>query len=75
MQRWDIINHFIEKNNYKKYLEIGYYKGWSFDKVICDEKTAVDPTPSKTSCQVSMEYGKYMPIWCIDEQDHFRTKL
>ncbi len=35
MTRWDIINHFIKKNDYKNYLEIGYYKGWSFDAVEC----------------------------------------
>lgn len=48
MQRWDIINHFIKKYNYKNYLEIGYYKGWSFDQVECDWKMAVDPNPCKT---------------------------
>lgn len=48
MQRWDVINHLIKKNNYKSYLEIGYYKGWSFDRVECERKTAVDPNPCKT---------------------------
>lgn len=51
MQRWDIINFFIEKNNYNRYLEIGYYKGWSFDRIGCPFKTAVDPNPSKTPDQ------------------------
>lgn len=49
--RWDIINHLIKKNNYKNYLEIGYYKGWSFDRVECADKTAVDPHPCKTPFQ------------------------
>jgi hypothetical protein len=53
MNRWDIINHFIKKNNYKSYLEIGYYKGWSFDQVICENKEAVDPNPCKTIEQES----------------------
>lgn len=48
MMRWDIINHLIKQNNYKSYLEIGYYKGWSFDRVECEKKTAVDPNPCKT---------------------------
>lgn len=48
MTRWDIINHLIEQNDYKSYLEIGYYKGWSFDQVRCNWKTAVDPNPCKT---------------------------
>lgn len=47
MMRWDIINHLIKENGYKTYLEIGYYKGWSFDRVECEEKWAVDPNPSK----------------------------
>lgn len=57
--RWDIINHLIKENNYKTYLEIGYYKGWSFDRVECKQKTAVDPNPCKTPDQeTSMTYGK-----------------
>lgn len=51
MYRWDIINYLISKYNYKKYLEIGYYKGWSFDNIICESKTAVDPNPCKTLSQ------------------------
>lgn len=49
MMRWDIINKLIEENDYKSYLEIGYYKGWSFDRVKCLSKMAVDPHPCKTS--------------------------
>lgn len=56
--RWDIINHLIKKNNYKSYLEIGYYKGWSFDRVECERKIAVDPNPSKIPEQEQMSYGK-----------------
>jgi hypothetical protein len=48
MMRWDIINALIEKNNYTNYLEIGYYKSWSFDQVKCKYKSAVDPNPCKT---------------------------
>lgn len=57
MYRWDIINHLIKKNGYTRYLEIGYYKGWSFDNVKCDEKTAVDPNPCKTIDQEKLVYG------------------
>lgn len=56
MNRWDIINAFIEKHNYKTYLEIGYYKGWSFDQVKCEHKAAVDPNPSKTPEQEALPY-------------------
>lgn len=57
MHRWDIINFLIRKNNYKSYLEIGYFKGWSFDNVNCDHKTAVDPNPSKDRRQETVPYG------------------
>ncbi len=58
MMRWDIINHLIKENGYTTYLEIGYYKGWSFDRIDCYHKTAVDPNPSKTPSQEELEYGK-----------------
>lgn len=67
MQRWDIINDLINKNNYKSYLEIGYYKGWSFDQVKCYDKTAVDPNPSKTTYQETLPYGKIDEEWSMDE--------
>lgn len=63
--RWDIINHLIKKNNYKRYLEIGYYKGWSFDKVNCAYKVAVDPYPCK--CAEQME-------WTPSSTDGYLTK-
>ena len=59
LNRWDIINHFIKKYNYKTYLEIGYYKGWSFDQVICENKIAVDPNPCKDESQVNMPIGGF----------------
>lgn len=61
MNRWDIINLLIEKNNYRTYLEIGYFKGWSFDNVRCYLKVAVDPNPSKTVAQQELPYGGHMP--------------
>lgn len=60
MMRWDIINHLIKKNNYKSYLEIGYYKGWSFDRVECEQKYAVDPNPSKFPYQEMMPDGEML---------------
>lgn len=62
MNRWDIINSFIEKHNYKRYLEIGYYKGWSFDRVNCDTKIAVDPNPSKTPEQERAKDGMHFLV-------------
>lgn len=42
MNRVDIINRLIEKYNYKSYLEIGFGKGVTFNRITCTEKTAVD---------------------------------
>lgn len=60
MYRWDIINHLIKKYNYKSYLEIGYFKGWSFDNVECEHKLAVDPNPSKDERQMKMPMGAHI---------------
>ena len=43
MQRWDIINALINKNNYKTYLEIGTQHGNCFTQVKADYKECVDP--------------------------------
>lgn len=79
MNRWDIINHFIKKYRYISYLEIGYYKGWSFDHIECEEKTAVDPNPSRTHWQeeapkdvaVFHDNTPYM-IWKMSSDDFFQ---
>lgn len=57
LMRWDIINYLIKKNNYNSYLEIGYYKGWSFDRIECEYKIAVDPNPCKTLEQEAAPKG------------------
>lgn len=43
MNRTDIINYLIQKNNYKSYLEIGLDTGENFKKIKCDSKESVDP--------------------------------
>lgn len=42
MKRYDIINKYIEKYNYKTYLEIGTRKNHTFNKINI-HKTSVDP--------------------------------
>jgi len=44
MTRIDIINSYIEKYNYKSYLEIGVHTGVSFGAVVCEKKIGVDPS-------------------------------
>jgi len=46
MMRWDIINHLIDKNNYKSYLEIGVQDYTSnCEKITAEYKIAIDPAP------------------------------
>jgi len=41
--RTDLINYFIQKFNYKTYLEIGLAKGNNFNNINCLNKEAIDP--------------------------------
>ena len=44
--RFDIINYFIEKNNYLNYLEIGVRAPQAcYNRIIAPHKDAVDPNP------------------------------
>lgn len=46
MMRWDIINHLIDKNNYKSYLEVGVQDYYSnCEKIKAEYKVAIDPAP------------------------------
>ncbi len=49
MNRIDIINSLIKKNNYKNYLEIGVQAGHCFRAIECENKTGVDPDPSSSA--------------------------
>lgn len=43
MDRIEIINHLIKRNNYTSYLEIGIFQGECFNAIKCKDKTGVDP--------------------------------
>ena len=43
MNRVELINHYLSKKDLKKYLEIGVYKGHSFNGVNAEIKDSVDP--------------------------------
>lgn len=58
MQRYDIINKFIEERGYTSFLEIGTYRGDCFNQVRCQLKESVDPDPEAhaTYCMTSDEF-------------------
>lgn len=79
MNRWDIINFFMNKRERPQwtcYLEIGYYKGWSFDQSqLCSIKDAVDPNPSKTPEQENLPYGSWNILAGGDSTAHTLYKM
>ncbi len=46
MYRTELINGYIKKCGYKKYLEIGVEKGMNFQEIEVEYKVGVDPDPS-----------------------------
>lgn len=57
--RWHIINHFIEKYNFKTYLEIGVQDiNSNFSQIIAQEKTSVDPAP-RNGCDYVMTSDQF----------------
>jgi hypothetical protein len=52
MQRFEIINTFIKKYNFKNYLEIGVFRGQNIREIVAEHKDGVDPTT---------ELGKSIP--------------
>jgi len=55
MNRISIINHLIDKNNYKTYLEIGVAKGASFSKVKSNHKIGVDPKSTVATHKITSD--------------------
>jgi hypothetical protein len=58
VERMDLINYLIKKNNYKKYLEIGVRDGSCISKIDIEHKDGVDPVPSNFTnyCMTSDEF-------------------
>lgn len=63
MNRTDIINFFVEKYGYNKYLEIGTRDGINLNKIKCEIKHGVDPKPKCkiTHHMTSDEFFKQIP--------------
>jgi SAM-dependent methyltransferase len=79
MKRWDIINKFIEKNEYKDYLEVGVQSGMCRDHINLpnENKTTVDPddrsnnpTHLMTSDEFFKQNDKTFDIIFIDGLHH-----
>lgn len=72
MNRWDIINHYIQKYNFKTFLEIGHANGEGFNNVVCELKESIDPdvscnaTYQITSDEFFKKYDKKYDIIFID---------
>jgi len=56
MNRITIINHFIKKNDYKSYLEIGCQNNTTFNNINIIHKVGVDPEKGGTNKCTSDEY-------------------
>lgn len=53
MNRTDIINFYISKYNFQKYLEIGVAEGLNIDRVEANHKDGVDPGPPESEGPIS----------------------
>lgn len=56
MKRYDIINHFINKKGYTRFLEIGHATGEAFSQIECDVMHSVDPEGHPSHKMTSDEF-------------------
>lgn len=61
MNRTNLINYLIAKNNYTSYLEIGLAEGFNFSLVNCDIKESVDPFISEDHKTGDMIFTDELP--------------
>ena len=77
--RWDLIQHIIDKYNFKDYLEIGCDKNQSFSKIKINNKIGVDPieggTIRSTSDQFFDQNKNNFDIIFIDGLHHYSQVL
>jgi hypothetical protein len=65
MDRSHILQNFINKNDYKSYLEIGVDSGWLFKKINIPLKESVDPAKG--------QYASAKPTYKITSDEFFKT--
>ena len=79
LRKWDLIQHIIDKYNFKDYLEIGCDKNQSFSKIKIDNKIGVDPieggTIRSTSDQFFDQNKNNFDIIFIDGLHHYSQVL
>ena len=61
MTRYDIIQKFINERNYKRFLEIGTFKGDTFNHIKIDHKESIDPD---SECNAT---------WQMTSDDYFKN--
>ena len=61
MTRYDIIQKFINDRNYKTFLEIGTFKGDTFNHIKIDHKESIDPD---TECNAT---------WKMTSDEYFKN--
>ena len=65
MKRWDVINRFIQKHGYTRYLEIGLNTGRNYEQVECADKESVDPAQER--------YANADPTYRMTSDEFFAT--
>ncbi len=65
MNRVELINHYLSKKDLKKYLEIGVYKGHSFNGVNAEIKDSVDPDTDSPAIYHMTSDDFFEIIWTL----------
>ena len=69
-ERHDLINFLIEKNNYKTYLEIGSWYGFTFNRVKCENKECCDPNKLFSELTYEMSSDELFKILIEDHKKY-----
>jgi hypothetical protein len=70
MNRADIINELITRNNYTSYLEIGLGDGKNYNRILCQDKCGIDPK------EVNVDRSGFESIFrgCSQQFFHINTR-
>lgn len=59
MRKHEMINMFIDKFDYKTYLEIGVLDGFNYHHISCEHKDSVDPTKRMVDLKYHMTSDRF----------------